>query len=69
MNSPVRSALETAIIVAGIASFWPYTAGYRSVWYQAGLVLALPALIALAVIRWRRFRRALSELDNGDRKR
>ena len=57
------SAAETAIIVAGIASFWPYTLGYRAGWYLAGLVLMLAALILLAVVRWRRFRRALAEIN------
>jgi uncharacterized membrane protein YdbT with pleckstrin-like domain len=62
MTTSARSILETGIIVLGIASFWPYTAGYRAVWYEIGLVVVLVALAVLAVVRWRRFQRVLEEL-------
>lgn len=68
MNASARSALETGIILVGIASFWPYTMGYRETWYLAGLVVVLLALLALAVVRWRRFQRALAELKHPQRK-
>ncbi len=68
MKTSLRSALESAILIAGIASIWPYTAGYRSGWYEAGLAVILALLIAVAVARWRRFRRALSDWEERQRK-
>ena len=53
MKPFTRARLETAAIVLGLLSFWPYVFGHRSLAYLAGLVLITAALIAVAVVRVR----------------
>ena len=50
--------LEGAILVLGLLSFWPFILGYRGLWVQCGILLVLAILVALAVVRFRRVKRA-----------
>lgn len=59
MKERPRKLLEIGIILLGLLSLWPWTLGYRAVWYQIGLVMILVLLGGLAVVRARRVRQAL----------
>jgi hypothetical protein len=61
MNYPRTKWLEAGTILLGIASLWPWILGYREFWYRGVLVGVLILLAALAVVRVRRFRRAVEE--------
>ncbi|NIA15794.1 MAG: hypothetical protein GWP08_17145 [Nitrospiraceae bacterium] len=54
MTARVSRLLETALIGLGLLSFWPWTLGYRALWYQIGLVVLM---LMLAVLAWTRVRR------------
>lgn len=61
MTARVSRLLEAALIGLSLLSFWPWTLGYRALWYQAGLVVLVLMLAALAWKRVRRVRDAFEQ--------
>ncbi len=59
MKFPRVATIENALILAGIALFWPYIVGYRGTLYIAMAIGMAAVLAIIAVIRLVRFKRAM----------
>ncbi|MCP4644138.1 MAG: hypothetical protein GY851_27085 [bacterium] len=55
---------ESALIVIGIVSLWPWILGHRSGWYTAACLAVLALLAGLAVWRFLRVKRAFEKLQS-----
>ena len=55
--------VEWALMLAALASVWPWLFGYRPDWYRAVLVGVLAAMVAVAVRRIGRARSAWRQAD------
>ncbi len=63
MSDKTRVLVENGLIGIGLLSFWPRIMGYDELWYQAILLAVLVMLGWLAVVRYRRVKRALETED------
>lgn len=64
MNIRSPSLWEGLAILLGIAVLWPYTFGWRSVWYTGILVTVMLLLGTVAIIRFRRVKRVCDQLED-----
>ncbi len=58
--------IESAAILAALASLWPLIAGHRSNWYRVWLLAVLVGMVWLAV---RRIRRVAAAARHAERRR
>lgn len=64
MKPPYAHWAESAVIVLGIVSLWPWILGVRHVGYTIGLVAVLMALALVAARRVLRIRRAFRSVED-----
>jgi len=67
MASQLLKIIESAFIIIGILSLWPYILGVRSVYYFVFLGIVLVSLLILLWVRVNRVRKGFETLNEQTR--